>query len=155
LTSDETQSQLHAAFRRLVQAMLHPFWQRVRAAGLTMPQVFAMRYIQRHANATVSDVARALGVSNAAVSQMLQRLVVQGYILREEAPHDRRSKHLRLTAKGETVLQKIMPSSGGTFGALLSRLTPEEAQQVLTALEILLAKLPTDENETHASPGAH
>ncbi len=139
---------LRAALRRLIQAIMHPFWQRVRAAGLSMPQVFALRYIDHHRQTNISDLARALGITPAAASQLLRRLVEQGYVVREENPADRRNKRLRLTSKGETVLQSIAsPAQGTTFERLLERLSAEETQQILEALELLLAKLPPEEEQ--------
>ncbi len=139
---------LRRALRRLIQATVHPFWQRVRAAGLSMPQVFAMRYIYRHNGANISDLARALGVTPAAASQLLRRLVEQGYVVREENPADRRNKRLQLTPRGEEALQSIAtPSHGTTFERLLASLSPEETEQILAALELLLAKLPSAEDE--------
>jgi len=141
---------LRAALRRLIQAIMHPFWQRVRAAGLSMPQVFALRYIDHHRQTNISDLARALGITPAAASQLLHRLVEQGYVVREENPADRRNKRLRLTPKGENTLQSIAsPAQGTTFERLLERLSAEETKQILDALELLLAKLPPEEEYQH------
>ncbi len=144
---------LQTAFRRLIQALAHSFWQRVRAAGLSMPQLFAMRYIQRHQQTNISDLAKALGITNPAASQLLRRLIEQNYVLSEEDPNDRRNKRLRLTAKGEKALLSITsPAEGSTFKHILENLSPEESEKVLAALEILLAKLPTAEEEETAAP---
>ena len=137
---------LRMTMRRLIQAFVHSFWRRVRAAGLSMPQLFAMRYIHHHRQTNISDLARALGITNAAASQLLRRLVEQGYVVREENPADRRNKRLLLTPKGEEVLQSISSSPNGTtLNRLLESLSPEETEQVVRALEILIAKLPDEE----------
>jgi len=137
---------LRTAMRRLIQAFVHSFWQRVRAAGLSMPQLFAMRYIHHHRQTNISDLARALGITTAAASQLLRRLVEQGYVVREENPADRRNKRLLLTPQGEEVLQSISsPPNGTTLNHLLESLSPSETKQVIRALEILIAKLPDEE----------
>lgn len=137
---------LRTAMRRLIQAFVHSFWQRVRAAGLSMPQLFAMRYIHHHRQTNISDLARALGITTAAASQLLRRLVEQGYVVREENPADRRNKRLLLTPQGEEVLQSISsPPNGTTLNHLLESLSPSETEQVVRALEILIAKLPDEE----------
>ena len=142
---------LHTAFRRLVQALVHPFWQRVRAAGLSMPQLFAMRYIQRYQQTNISDLAKSLGITNAAASQLLRRLIEQGFVFSEEDPNDRRNKRLRLTPKGEkTLLSITSPTEGTTFTRLLESLSPEEGEKVLVALKILLEKLPNAEKKETA-----
>ncbi len=153
----EDSERLRAALRRLVQAIVHPFWQRVRAAGLSMPQMFALRYIHHHRQTNISDLARALGITPAAASQLLRRLVEQGYVVREENPADRRNKRLLLTPEGETILQSVAsPSDGATLERLLARLSPAETRQILAALELLLAKLPPEEdNAPRVSQNRH
>ena len=140
------QQDLQALFRelsrRLVSSHLRPLWQRARERGLSMSQLFALRYIHHAPEANVSDLARALGVTSAATSQLLQRLVAQGYVRREENPLDRRNKRLRLTPSGERLLRDISLQQDSDLEIALSRLTPEETQHVLRAVEILLAKFP-------------
>ncbi len=59
--------------------------------GLSMSQVGAMFHI-RHGVDGVSDIGDDLGVTSAAASQMLERLVQAGLVTRTEDPHDRRAK---------------------------------------------------------------
>ncbi len=141
----DLQQRFHEALRRLMQNTFQTFWQRVRELGLSMTQVFALRYIHRRGTCNISDLAKTLGVTNAAASQMLSKLVSQGYVLREENPADRRNKRLSLTPKGEEVLQRITPSWQTTFEQLMARSTPEEMAQILAAFELLLSKLPAVE----------
>ena len=51
-------------------------------------------------------LALNLGVTNAASSQLIDRLVVSGLIERTEDPTDRRAKQLTITTKGRTVLEQ-------------------------------------------------
>src|SRR5512142_1250571 len=68
--------------------------------GLSITQVGAMFEITR-GHDSVSDVGDALGISIAAASQMLERLVQLGLITRTEDREDRRVKKLVLTEKGQ------------------------------------------------------
>src|SRR5215208_1444562 len=66
--------------------------------NLSMTQVCALFTNQRKGSAGVSDLADELGITSAAASQMLERMVQQELITRTEDPSDRRLKLIVLTA---------------------------------------------------------
>ena len=82
-------------------------------SGLSMSQIGALFQIRRGASG-VSDIGDDLGVTSAAASQMLERLVQQQLILRSEDPHDRRVKQIVLTEKGRQISR--IPSTPAKAG---------------------------------------
>ncbi len=117
------------------------FWRYVKTRGLTIPQMFALRYIFYKGTCNISDIARELGVSSAAVSQMLNRLVDQGYIVRREDPRDRRNKQLILTDKGRAALEESAAAQSRWLTEVAEKLTEEEKANILEALNVLEEKL--------------
>lgn len=116
------------------------YWiQTSRRSGLSMSQVGALFRISKGCSG-VSDVGEELGVSSAAASQMLDKLVQQGFILRTEDPRDRRAKQIALTEKGQQVLQESIHSKQEWMDELANLMTPVEQEQVLAALKILIDK---------------
>jgi len=111
-----------------------------RQSGLSVPQLGALLHIQRENCSGVSNLGDHLGVTSAAASQMLERLVQQGLILRTEDPNDRRVKQLILTAKGEQVLQEGLHARQGWLDDLSETLSPSEQAEVSAALKILIEK---------------
>ncbi len=107
--------------------------------GLSISQVGAMFEITRGRD-NVSDVGDALGISIAAASQMLERLVQLGLVTRTEDPQDRRVKKLVMTDKGRRVLRESMEARQGWLEDLVSTLSPAEKQQVAAAVELLIDK---------------
>jgi DNA-binding MarR family transcriptional regulator len=105
-----------------------------------MSQIGAMFHIARHGALSVSDISEELGVTSAAASQMVDRLVHQGIILRSENPQDRRAKQVVLTEKGRQVLQGSIDARQRWLDELSALLTPQEEQQVVAALQILIEK---------------
>lgn len=71
-----------------------------RDQGFSVSQANTLFRLYHHGAQAVNDLATHLGVTKAAVSQMLDRLVDDGLILRQEDPSDRRSKQIVLTEKG-------------------------------------------------------
>ncbi len=107
--------------------------------GLSISQVGAMFEITRGSN-NVSDVGDALGISIAAASQMLERLVQLGLVTRTEDPQDRRVKNLVVTEKGRRVMRESNEARQGWLVELVSSLSPAEKQQVAAAVDILIDK---------------
>jgi DNA-binding MarR family transcriptional regulator len=68
----------------------------------------------------IGDVAAFLGVSNAAASKAVDKLVRQGLLVRNEAQRDRRAIQLSLTASSRRVLAACH-GSGGKLTAELIR----------------------------------
>jgi DNA-binding MarR family transcriptional regulator len=107
--------------------------------GLSISQIGALFLIYRRARG-VSDLGDELGITSAAASQMLERLVQQQLILRSEDPRDRRVKEIVLTDKGRQTLQASIRARQGWLQELAQTLTRGEKEQIATALKILIGK---------------
>src|SRR5262245_7611482 len=66
-------------------------------AGLTMAQMVALHGLNHLGPQSVSAVAGCLGLSPAATSHLIDRLVGWGFVGRSEDPVDRRHKQIRIT----------------------------------------------------------
>jgi DNA-binding MarR family transcriptional regulator len=117
-----------------------------RDSGLSMSQIGALFHIHHQGSCGVTDLGESLGVTSAAASQMLERLVQQGLILRSEDPIDRRVKQLVLTEKGSRVIQESIQARQGWLGDLPRMFSPNEKEQVVAALKILINKAKQLEN---------
>ena len=116
------------------------FVEYVRENGLSMTQVSALFHIRRDIGCGVSDLGENLGITSAAASQMLERLVQQKMILRSEDPDDRRVKQLFLTENGSRILQESINARQGWLDELAQTLNPAEKEQVMAGLQILIEK---------------
>lgn len=108
-------------------------------SGLSMSQIGALFRIHK-GSGNVSDIGDELGVTSAAASQMLERLVQQNLILRTEDPHDRRVKQIVLTEKGQQTLGEVVRARQSWLVYLAATLSPNEKEQVALALNILIEK---------------
>jgi DNA-binding MarR family transcriptional regulator len=109
-------------------------------SGLSISQIGALFRVFHKGNSAVSGISEELGVTGAAASQMLERMVQQGLILRSENPTDRRMKQIVLTDKGRQVLQESVDARQSWFVDLASALSEDEKGLVVTALNILIDK---------------
>jgi DNA-binding MarR family transcriptional regulator len=85
-----------------------------------------------------AELSRALLVTTGAITKRIDRLEVQGYVTRDPTvADDGRGKLVRLTRKGRTLVDRMMPMHLANEHRLLSALTTTERK----TLAALLAKL--------------
>lgn len=85
----------------------------------------------------LSQLASHMGVTVSTMSIAVDRLVRQGYVVRDRSAHDARVRHVRLTEAGERLraAQKVLDPR--LVRAMLSRLSPTERRDALRGLELL------------------
>ncbi len=115
-----------------------------------MSQVGALFQIY-HGRSNVSDLGEGLGITHAAASQMLERLVQQKLILRTEDPQDRRVKQLVLTDKGCRIMDESIRARQGWLDDLVSGLSASQKELIAAAVKILIEK--TNELEQQPESG--
>jgi DNA-binding MarR family transcriptional regulator len=116
------------------------FMQYVKQNGYSMSQINTMFHIMRQGTCGVSDVADQMGITNAAASQLLERLVQQNMVTRTEDPDDRRNKRIILTETGKETVAATMHARQMWIYDLETKLDQNEKDQIIAALEILTAK---------------
>lgn len=110
------------------------FWKDL---GLSMPQISTMMRLNYQGPCGVSDVGSHLGVTNAAASQMVEKLVQQGLLERAEDPNDRRARQLTLTPRGRALIEKGLEARRRWLEELGQWLTSEQQKAVIVALPYL------------------
>ena len=131
---------LHEWMTVFMRRSMHNFISYSKEKGLSMSQIGALLRIFRGGKSCVSDIGDNLGVTSAAASQMLERLVQQGLILREEDPDDRRVRQIALTDRGRQILQESLAARQGWLENLAHTLSDSEREQITAALNILIEK---------------
>ncbi len=115
------------------------FKQFMDANGLSPSQVITLFRLYHGGPCGVSEISSQLGVTNAASSQLIDKLVTVGLIERTEDPGDRRAKHLTITDKGKRVLEQGIAARRKWMETLTTRLTPEQQVTVMAALTVLVS----------------
>ena len=137
-----TQKQLTDAARAWAEVFMHhsmrDFGRFMHAAGLSAPQYNALMRLHHQETCGVSDIGRQLGVSNAAASQMLNRMVQQGLLERTENAGDRRVRQLSLTSKGRRLVEQAIDARHQWFTRLTVQLTREQQAVIVTGLTNLV-----------------
>jgi DNA-binding MarR family transcriptional regulator len=105
--------------------------------GLSFSQINILMRLVHGKSFGVSDIGEQMGITNAAASQAVDRLVQSGLIERTEDPVDRRAKRLALTPKGRELIEKGLEARGKWIEGLTGALTPEQQNMIISALILL------------------
>jgi len=116
---------------------MRDFHQFTRKSGLSMSHLNALFYIYHGGACGVSDLGEHLGVTSAASSQMIDRLVQLDLLQRSEDPLDRRNKCLALTEKGRAVIRESIEARRRWLQDLTTTLTPDQQGAIAEALTTL------------------
>ena len=127
---------IHITMRHSMRRMIRY----LKENGVSMSQVGTLLLLHRRGACGVSDVGEYLGISAAAASQLLQRLVDDGLIERQEDPDDRRNKRIALTEPGHELVQAVFSARQGWLNQLEETLSEEEHELVDRAVGVLLEK---------------
>lgn len=121
-------------------AMHHSMRERAhfaKATGLSMPQFGILMQLHYRGNCAVGDIGERFDITNAAASQLVDKLVQSGLIQRKEDPSDRRAKLLNLTDKGNKLIQQGIEGRYRWVDKLAVKLTIEERAKVDEAIQIM------------------
>ncbi len=109
----------------------------IQSTGLTLTEVAALFELHEIGTAKIGDLAKKTLLSLAATSQMIERLVKQGYLIRQEDLNDRRQKQVSLTETGKAFIQETQAISEKVIGQMLQNVP----QTTLAKLEAVLEEV--------------
>ena len=93
--------------------------------------------LRHNPGCTQAALAELLHADKAAIARRTKNLEAKGYLVRREAPHDRRSQLLYPTEKAESLKSSKAEIEASFYEYLTSALTPEEAASFASALHKL------------------
>lgn len=109
----------------------------VKSSGFSMPQFFLLMQVYRREHCGISDLSDHLEITNAAVSQLVDKLVQAGMLTRSEDPNDRRAKKVELTSEGRAFIEQGFEERYRWVDELANALSDTEEKKVAEALSIL------------------
>ncbi len=125
-------SQLYAG---LIERLLAPH-------GLTWPQFTVLVHLARRSGAArISDIAAATGLTQPAVTKMVQKFAALGWVETGRDSTDQRNRPLALTARGRATVATIQQGFGPAFAALTAGFAPTDLARLTADLARLAAAL--------------
>lgn len=138
-TRDEDAERMAELFSRIARAMgaVKPPKMKSIAFDLTLAQGRCLWVVAQSENCTMRELSQQLAVSPSTACELVDRLARAGLVQRESDPNDRRIVRLRLAPKGRRLFAKHKEERNEHLRLFLDRLTGEQRQMMLSALEVL------------------
>jgi DNA-binding MarR family transcriptional regulator len=103
---------------------------------VTLPRFDVMAALYREPDGMLmSEISRFLMVSNGNVTGIVDRLVLDGLLVRSQRDGDRRTSFIRLTRKGRTMFESMASAHQGWIDELLEGVTIKDANDLSAKLK--------------------
>ena len=130
---------LHEYAEKAMKHSIFAFMTYIQQANLSASQVNAMFFLMDYPNSSMNALSNKLGITRAAVSQLVDHLVKRGYVDRKVDLQDRRTKRLSLTEKGLLTMKEAQRARHRWLQELVNAFTPEEQNALIPAMRLLNA----------------
>ena len=101
---------------------------------ITMPQFFVLELVNRQGEAKMSDLAKFVNVTTAAMTGIVGRLFKNGYVLRTDEPEDRRIIKIKLTPKGAKLVKDMIQKRKDITIKMFGSIAQDEREEYLKIL---------------------
>jgi len=106
--------------------------------SLTIAQLKSLFFIDSEGSTNFKKLASALRVTPPNVTRIIDRLVKEGLVSREENPDNRRMQLLKTTDSGKALLAKLRESGISSVSGILTQLSLEELSDLAQGLAALV-----------------
>ena len=125
--------------RQIVQALRTSARASEATHGVTTAQLFVLRQLQAQPGMSLSEVAARTRTSQSSVSEVVGRLIANGFVDRALSARDRRRAELRLTARGLAVASAAGETIQERLLAGLHVLDEERRRALAEAMDVWLS----------------
>ena len=109
--------------------------------GITIVQSWVLFYLSTQKSSSLKEIAAAVQLDSPVVTGLIDRLVKEDLVVREEDPEDRRSLKISLTPRGRQIVAEIAPTVDEYNQRIKSIITENDADAFERALEALEREL--------------
>jgi MarR family transcriptional regulator, organic hydroperoxide resistance regulator len=139
-------------FRMIVNTAKRHYRWIEQECGVNGVQLWALWEISRSRDMRVSDLTVALAVHQSSASNLLDKLVKSGLVVRTRSAEDKRVVTLALTKKGAALLKRAPRPARGILPEALHRLSAARLAQLDDSLMALLKCMKTTDKSGIATP---
>jgi DNA-binding MarR family transcriptional regulator len=126
--------------RRLMMGLHGRMRRGLTERGMTLPQMFLLRFLVEKGTATPKELAGRMGVTPGNITGLVNKLEAAGLVTRSRGNKDRRVVELRPTGKAKRGVEAVHAAAvEGLMGAF-ERWSTDEIQRLKTALERIVPK---------------
>jgi DNA-binding MarR family transcriptional regulator len=123
--------------RRALQAM-NVLWDEEVSHVITSPQFAALNALYREPNLDQRTLGQRISLDRSTMADVVARLSARGLIGAERDARDGRRKTIKLTPKGLSALQQLIPRTRVMTARLVEPLDGDERRELLRLLEAVV-----------------
>lgn len=138
------------ALRRILRATELYGRELAQAAGLTAVQFRVLQVVGERGQCTATEISQRMGVSQATVTSLVDKLVRQGMVERQRSDRDRRQTNIVMTEKGRATIASAPDALQQRYVRKFEALEDWEQAMLVAALERVASML--DAGDIDASP---
>ncbi len=105
-----------------------------------------MEYVYSQGESSIGQIATGLGISVPGASQLVDRLVRKGLLIRSESDTDRRKTRVTLTVRGIKQVRETRQRRAKWFSSILESMPEEHKEWFIVALESFVRTAVRDDN---------
>ena len=133
------------SLRKITRAIDLYSHQLSRQYKLTAPQISCLRYLKQADATSPGNIARAMHLSQATITGVLDRLESRDLIIRTRSKSDRRKVIVALTDEGNRIVEKAPSPLQERFATKLAALPPENQGMIDTVLRQVVTMMEAEE----------
>jgi len=123
----------------------------IKQIGLTGPQLLILQEVARRKEVTAGEIAKAISLSQATVTGILERMEKRELLTRTRNENDKRRIMIRLTKTGKKIIKNAPSLMHEGFVEGLNSLQDWEQTMILSALQRIVAIIEDKTSETLAA----
>jgi DNA-binding MarR family transcriptional regulator len=127
--------QVLTSIRRVIRATDLHSKRLAKTSGLTAPQILLLQAIRKLEDSTIGQLANEVSLSQATVTNILDRLEKRELVKRERSTVDKRKVHAHLTERGEVALTEAPTPLQDQFARQFNDLEEWEQTMIICALQ--------------------
>ncbi|MFA0811156.1 MarR family winged helix-turn-helix transcriptional regulator [Microbulbifer epialgicus] len=142
--------QVLVALRRVIRATDLHSRHLAKTTGLTAPQVLLLQTIRNKGEVTIGELANEVSLSQATVTNILDRLEKRGFVYRQRSQSDKRKVHAYLTEQAAETLRDAPIPLQDQFTRQFGDLKDWEQSMIIASLQRVAQMM--DAQHIDASP---
>ncbi|MDD5679959.1 MAG: MarR family transcriptional regulator [Candidatus Omnitrophica bacterium] len=136
--ADRVGSIMSVLMRNFLKQQTDKFYQ----MKITIPQFAILNFLSTEGEHKMTDMAKFMNVSTAAVTGIIDRLTKSGYVTRKHDPDDRRIVRVKLTDKGIDLVKKSFHQRRQMIIDMFGKISQKEREDYLHILTHIKERLP-------------
>jgi MarR family transcriptional regulator, temperature-dependent positive regulator of motility len=138
--------------RRALQAM-NLLWDREVSHVITSPQFAALNALYQEPDIDQRTLGERISLDRSTMAEVVARLFARGLIVTARDSRDGRRKTIRLTSKGVSTLQHLIPRTHAMTRRLVGGLEQQEQAELLRLLTAVVSA--NERQRPRAAPSRH